>query len=306
MIKNRNTINRRFVIILKKIKNFIYSLQTVGLKGMINLAKTKTAKISTQNLLSDVADLQKSSPLFRYATCNDMVWLMAQYPEYCRDDRDSTRSTTWGLKSAGTLFCVNKIIQLNPKKILEVGPGWNLHFDKHFGADHDYWIIDDATDIGWDQNSLKKFEAAVGERKHTSFVRGFMGSFQNQLEDKCFDLVFSISVVEHVPAEKKRDFYRDIYRVLKPGGYMAHSIDIFDETLARAEFEVIKETGFIIPSKPDLQVRVKPSEGNPTLFEDMWTVFHSYLGINRPDKWENLREIPGHQATLFVFAQKPA
>lgn len=258
-----------------------------------------------KNLLSDVEDLNGTKLMFRYATCNDMVWLMAQYPQYCREERDSPKSITWGLKSAGTLFCVDRIIRFNPQKILEIGAGWNRHFDEHFSKSHEYWMIDDATEIGWDKGSLEKFEAGVRERRNTHFVRGFLGAFSKELEESSFDLVFSISVIEHVPPEAKRDFYRDMFRILKPGGFIAHSIDIFDETLGRAEFEILTQTGFILPPVPDLRVRVRPSEGNPTLFEDMWTVFHGYLGINRSDKWENLKEIPGHNATIFVFAQKP-
>lgn len=247
-----------------------------------------------------------SAPLFRYATCNDLTALLAQYPQYARADRESDKSPAYGLKSVGTLFCVDRIVRFQPQRILEVGAGWNTHFDKHFGGMLEYWMIDDVTEIGGASESKDKFERAILERKHTRYVRGWLGSFLPDLPEEYFDLIFSISAIEHIPASAKRDFYKDMYRVLKPGGAIAHSIDLADEALARAEFEILRQTGFLLPRRPDLRIRVRPSEGDPTLFEDFWTVFHAYLGLNRPDKWTNLKQIQGHYPTILVFARKPA
>jgi len=285
---------RRF----KRIKNNLAAVRTSGLRSW--LTRTTSGDISFE-----VDDLLGNRPLFRYATCNDLISLMGLYPQYCREDRDSPRSTVWGLKSMGTLFCVDRIVRLKPDRVLELGAGWNRHFDEHFGSQVEYWMMDDASAIGWSQRSLERFDEAQAQRHHTHFVRGYLGGFSKDLPEAAFDLVFSISVVEHVPPGNKEAFYRDMFRILKPGGWMAHSIDMFDDTLNRAEFDLLQRTGFQLPAGPDLSVRVRPSEGNPTLFEDMWTVFHGYLGLKRPDKWVNLKKVSGHNATLLVFGRKP-
>ncbi|HKZ44668.1 MAG TPA: methyltransferase domain-containing protein [Anaerolineales bacterium] len=290
---------------LKKFKNWLGSIRTVGLRGFPPYIRSILGNTSARYISHEVEDLSIQNLLFRYATCNDMISLMGKYPQYCREDRDSNKSTVWGLKSIGTLFCVDRIVQLKPERVLEIGPGWNRHFDEHFGAELDYWMMDDASDIGWDKHSQEKFELSVAERKHTRFVRGYLGGFSPELPANGFDLVFSISVVEHVPPEHKAGFYKDMYRIVKPGGFIAHSIDMFDDSLNLAEYEVISRAGFTLPRKADLRVRVQPSQGNPTLFEDLWTVYHGYMGLNRPDKWDNLKRISGHNATLLVFAQKP-
>jgi len=305
MTKASNKATDSSIKFLKKTKNTISAVRTVGLKGVPGLVRTKLSNSSAQYISFEVDDLFGKDPMFRYATCNDMIALMGKYPQYCREERDSTRSTVWGLKSMGTLFCVDKLIRFKPQRVLEVGPGWNRHFDEHFGASLEYWMMDEASDIGWDKHSIEKFERSLAERKNTHFVRGYLGGFSKELPDNSFDLVFSISVVEHVPPEQKSNFYKDMYRILKPGGYIAHSIDMFDHALNCAEFDVITRTGFLLPKKPDLSIRVQASDGNPLLFEDMWTVFHGYLGLNRPDKWENLKKIAGHNATLLVLARKP-
>jgi SAM-dependent methyltransferase len=288
--------------LLRRTRDASRAIWIAGFSGAINIVRKK---LTVSEVQDSVNPLLGTEPLFRYATCDDLIGLMAKYPQYCREDRDSDKSYAWGLKAMGTLFCADRIVRFKPARVLEVGAGWNCHFDKHFGPDHEYWMIDAGADIAWNKESQEKFERSILERKNTHFVRGLLGNFHSELIDNSFDLVFSISVVEHVPPEQKRDFYKDMLRILRPGGMIAHSIDIADEYLGRAEYEAISHAGFLMPKQPNLKIRVRPSEGNPTLFEDFWTVYHGYLGLHRHDKWENLKKVPCHYPTILVFGQKP-
>src|SRR5262245_1417999 len=47
------------------------------------------------------------------------------------------------------------------------------------------------------------------------------------LQDASFDVVFSISVVEHVPSSALEAFWVDIARILRTGGRMIHLIDTY-------------------------------------------------------------------------------
>jgi len=41
-----------------------------------------------------------------------------------------------------------------------------------------------------------------------------------------------------------------MYRVVKPGGWIAHSIDLWDKKLAWIEFEMLRQAGFRLPPAP--------------------------------------------------------
>jgi len=291
---------------LKKVATAIRVAKCNGIRGVARVIGIKFSQLRQRRKQHVTSDVFSTEPMFRYATCNDLVQLMAIYPEYCRyGGRDAGGSAVWGLKAVGTLFCVDKIVRIDAKRILEVGAGWNCDFDRHFGSSLDYWLIDEPSQIGGCKESESTFEAAVRERRHTRFVRGLLGSSSAELPDGTFDLVFSISVVEHVPQEDKAVFYQDMYRVLKPGGYIVHSIDIPSLKQGVREFNHISQAGFVLPKRPDLGISVRAEDGDPTLFEDLGSVFHGYLGLGRPDKWERLKTIHCHHPTILILARRP-
>jgi SAM-dependent methyltransferase len=54
-----------------------------------------------------------------------------------------------------------------------------------------------------------------------------VGAFDKRLADASFDIVFSISVVEHVSSESLESFHEDCVRILRPGGLLIHLIDLY-------------------------------------------------------------------------------
>jgi ubiquinone/menaquinone biosynthesis C-methylase UbiE len=104
-------------------------------------------------------------------------------------------------------------------KVLEVGGG-NSRVLPLFAKRHECWNIDKFEGCGNGPLALPD----AGYR----IVRDYMGNVNRELPEKYFDLVFSISALEHVPDHP--DLFprilADINRVLKPGGYSAHFLDI--------------------------------------------------------------------------------
>ncbi len=58
-------------------------------------------------------------------------------------------------------------------------------------------------------------------------IRTMVGTFDPSLADESFDVLFSISVVEHVEDKEFQNFFDDCIRILKPGGVMYHAIDMY-------------------------------------------------------------------------------
>jgi hypothetical protein len=97
-----------------------------------------------------------------------------------------------------------------------------------------------------------------------------------------------------------------MYRILKPGGFMVHSIDIPKRDKGRLEFKRISDAGFTLPSRPDLWLNVRSHRGEVTLFEPLHSVFTGYFGIGRKDMWTNLRSVTQHYPTILVLGLKPS
>jgi SAM-dependent methyltransferase len=62
-----------------------------------------------------------------------------------------------------------------------------------------------------------------------NFIDCMVGKSQGVIKDQAFDVVFSISVVEHVPTQDLQGFFTDCHRILKPKGIMLHLIDAYVE-----------------------------------------------------------------------------
>jgi len=83
--------------------------------------------------------------------------------------------------------------------------------------------------------NVDKFEGADGGPSKPVRIRGvrnveaFLGEGSALLPDGAFDVVFSISVIEHVPDAALDAFVEDGLRILKPGGLWLHAIDMYVE-----------------------------------------------------------------------------
>ena len=105
-------------------------------------------------------------------------------------------------------------------KILDLGGG-DSRILKYFKNDYECWNIDKLEGVG---NGPKEINSD-GFR----LVNDYMGNFNKELQDNYFDLVFSISTLEHAPIDDYavyENIKNDINRVLKPGGYSVHCLDI--------------------------------------------------------------------------------
>jgi hypothetical protein len=58
-------------------------------------------------------------------------------------------------------------------------------------------------------------------------VKAYDGEFSQLLDENFFDILFSVSVIEHVADDGLSAFFADCIRLLRPGGIMVHAIGVY-------------------------------------------------------------------------------
>ena len=136
-------------------------------------------------------------------------------------DREIGKTQQFHLKSIQDLAVYDILKGVQGKTIAEIGGGDSRLLAK-LAKDNTCFNVD-------------KFAGANGGPSKVIHIKGvtnvqaFLGERSAQLKDDQFDIVFSISVIEHVPTPALNDFFDDGLRILKPGGLWLHAIDFYLE-----------------------------------------------------------------------------
>lgn len=116
-------------------------------------------------------------------------------------------------------------------------------------------------------------------------VLTYLGESSVSLPPDFFDVVYSVSVVEHVPNDAAPAFISDLVRVLKPGGISLHAIDLYvsSDPVSSAQARVdIYASWLRVPGIAPLEIGPVPR-----------ALFHSSMASN-PDltMWNWSRSSP--------------
>lgn len=193
------------------------------------------------------------------------------------------------MKNIQDAFILSRLDELREKKILEVGGGHSRILER-LAASNECWNADKMEGAG----------AGPTEEKDQGKIllkKVFLGDFSQEIPEGYFDVVFSISVLEHVPSENLESLFADAWRVLKPGGSSIHAIDVYlgDADNIRVnkridEYRIAAEkVGFIFEVEPIL---------------DQNTVFKSHYSSNSDlelHNWNSL--VPGAMKKIRVKFQ---
>lgn len=133
------------------------------------------------------------------------------------------------LKHVQDAWVLGRLDDVRGLRILEAGGGWGRVLRTLDGNER--WNLD--VDAGPGRTSRDKL------RRSSEFklVNALLGDFSQDLPDSYFDVVFSISVMEHIPQERIADYWADHARVMKPGAVGYHAIDFYldDDASERVE-----------------------------------------------------------------------
>jgi len=97
-------------------------------------------------------------------------------------------------------------------------------------------------------------------------VKANMGEFSREFPAGHFDVVFSISVLEHVPIDRLGDCFADMARLLRPGGRMLHAIDLYIDDEPRRSAQVDAYRSAALDPKLGLAWIVPPAIGEEVRF----------------------------------------
>ena len=104
-------------------------------------------------------------------------------------------------------------------RILEIGGGESRTI-KEIRGKYDIWNLDKLEGSGFGPTDLLDDEGF-------HLVKDYIGSFSRLLPEASFDLIYSISTMEHFPKDEQtvQNIINDMDRLLKPGGFCLHSVD---------------------------------------------------------------------------------
>ena len=115
-------------------------------------------------------------------------------------------------------------------KVLDVGPAYSpmpVYLQKEYGCE--VWAADDfgttVDDEFWKRgNSPREY---IAQHPEIRYVLERLGNPEkSSLPASYFDVIYSLSVLEHVPAEIMPLVWRHMDILLKPGGEMLHAVDL--------------------------------------------------------------------------------
>ena len=105
--------------------------------------------------------------------------------------------------------------------IAEIGAGHSRLLE-HFANTNRCTVIDEYKGLGGGPKTRPNIQ-------NVSFIDCMVGNSRRLIPDQTFDILYSVSVVEHVALENLELFFQDCHRILRPGGKMIHLIDAYVE-----------------------------------------------------------------------------
>lgn len=155
--------------------------------------------------------------------------------------------------------------------------------------------------------SAEQLAKAQQRRPHTRFVSTLLGDFGPELPDNHFDMVFSISILEHIPPENIKTACQDMFRMLKPGGCTVHSLNISpftNDVRGKTILSTLENCGFTFVEKPRLEWQFSTDLKEAILLEFLRYVYTYYRRVSGYS--EALKPLNHyHYGTVLIFVNKP-
>ncbi|MBK6876260.1 MAG: class I SAM-dependent methyltransferase [Ignavibacteria bacterium] len=94
------------------------------------------------------------------------------------------------------------------------------------------------------KSSNNRFEEYAKSHPDVRFFHGLLGEFNPQLPQNYFDMIFSVTSIKSVLAERLPKFFEETYLLLRPGGMAFHSYDVYYRQPVRVLYDEYEKAGF--------------------------------------------------------------
>lgn len=146
------------------------------------------------------------------------------------------------LKPLGYAEAISLIEANNFKRILEIGHGVGSYIFEIKYDECEIWGLDDTVEDNYiPQERLLKYREDYPKVK---FHGGLLGDFNPALPQNYFDMVYSISTIEHIPQDNISAAFEEAFKLLRPGGIMFHSYDVYYGQNVKPVFDAYENSGF--------------------------------------------------------------
>jgi len=157
-------------------------------------------------------------------------------------------------------FVIEKIRPNQGLSVLDAGSGVTFlpyHLKKAYS--HDLTCLDCDDTYG---SIIKEVLCQLGENLEIPYVQGDL-SQRLDLPSASFDVVYSISVIEHLEPEKRIVAFADLWRLVKAGGRLIVTIDVaMDDHTEGINFSELENFLYSLQSVVGPLPKVKPSSSS--------------------------------------------
>jgi hypothetical protein len=162
-----------------------------------------------------------------------------------------------GLKHIQDAWMLNYLKDTRDLRILEVG-GANSRVLPRI-RDNELWNLDEFKGVGNGPLDIVEVDGV-------KLIKANLGDFDDQVPGDYFDIVFSISVIEHITDHFHDRFWEDHARILKSCGTGVHLIDIYTGDTPRDGLEHKLDRYLSVPVKYGLVPTSDVSLSRPVVF----------------------------------------
>lgn len=241
--------------------------------------------------------------MFEIGSCDRFLDLLRAYPTLF-----DGYGAAWSLKHFGSLFAYDLIrADETLRTVLEFGPGFTTFFaDRAQALGRGYLSLDRSNgDLGIARDQ-SRYEARLAHCRTLGFahVEALLGEQTAEVADGSVDAVLSVSVVEHIDTAAMRAAVRDAARMLRPGGLLINTIDIYPRSRKHQEWH-----GFCVAEglavDPPYQTTWYLDGDHCTFLEQAQIRYVVYNGLHRAGGLAGGPRYASHFATALHVARKP-